>query len=516
MRRLILPHILVPLLVLACGEEPTLTAPDGVAPPVALSVIAGDVTLSSQAEVDAFLATEVTGVLTITGADISNLDGLSSLTSIGAGLSISSNPVLTNVGGLSSLTSISLFGLSIRDNPLLANLDALSSLTFLNSLAIGDNLALTNLDGLSSLTSVHNGVNIFRNPSLTNLTGLSSMSTSTSTDLNIRSNGMLTDLVLPSVTSLNTLFVLSNDGLTSLDGLSSLTLVRGELFIAGNPVLTNVDGLSGLMTSTDDGLVVDGNGGLADCSGLVPLLKVQHFEESNIMILNNAPGCNSLTEVLNHTATGFDTEVVPFDETTGEPGPITMTFDNVTASGETTITSSEPGEPPLPSEFRFGEPATSYSIETTATFLGSVEICLDYSGVTYADETLLKLLHYDEATSTWEDVTILPIDTVNDIVCGSVTSFSPFVLAESLVLESLQQLIDELAALDGNVTAAMIGRLENVIASIERGNEGPALNQLEAIINQLEGLIGAGRLDPVVGEFLIGFAQGVIDQLLGA
>ena len=46
-------------------------------------VCAGDITLSSQAEVDAFNCAEVTGTLTISGTDITNLDGLYMLTKIG-------------------------------------------------------------------------------------------------------------------------------------------------------------------------------------------------------------------------------------------------------------------------------------------------------------------------------------------------------------------------------------------------------------------------------------------------
>ena len=71
-------------------------------------------------------------------------------------------------------------------------------------------------------------------------------------------------------------------------------------------------------------------------------------------------------------------------------------------------------------------------IETTATFTGSVEICIDYSGVSYGNESNLKLLHFDDVLLVWDDVTT-SLDTLNDIICGSVTSFSPFLVAESNV-----------------------------------------------------------------------------------
>ena len=43
----------------------------------------------------------------------------------------------------------------------------------------------------------------------------------------------------------------------------------------------------------------------------------------------------------------------------------------------------------------------------------------------------------------------------------------------------------------------------------------PAINQLQAFINQVAALIRAGSLSQVDGDLLIGRAQGVIDQLTG-
>jgi hypothetical protein len=74
----------------------------------------GDVTLSSQAQVDDFVATypnctEIPGNMVIgefVSTDITNISGLSNLTSIGGSLQIQSNPGLTSLTGLDNLTSI--------------------------------------------------------------------------------------------------------------------------------------------------------------------------------------------------------------------------------------------------------------------------------------------------------------------------------------------------------------------------------------------------------------------------
>src|SRR5690606_25277166 len=71
----------------------------------------GSVHLTSQTEVDAFATnypncTEVSGDLTIQGANITDLTPLSNLTSVGGYLYIYNNSNLTNLDGLSNLTSV--------------------------------------------------------------------------------------------------------------------------------------------------------------------------------------------------------------------------------------------------------------------------------------------------------------------------------------------------------------------------------------------------------------------------
>jgi probable HAF family extracellular repeat protein len=131
------------------------------------------------------------------------------------------------------------------------------------------------------------------------------------------------------------------------------------------------------------------------------------------------------------TPPGEGVSVQPNDETTGEPAPVLVTFDDVTGGGTTTVTSGSVGEsggPPAPGGFRLGAPATQYNVETTATFNGSVTLCFNYSGTSYGNESVLRLLHFEDGG--WNDVTT-SLDTTNNIICGSVTSLSPFLVAEA-------------------------------------------------------------------------------------
>jgi uncharacterized repeat protein (TIGR01451 family) len=62
-------------------------------------------------------------------------------------------------------------------------------------------------------------------------------------------------------------------------------------------------------------------------------------------------------------------------------------------------------------------------------YAGPVEVCINYSDISFPNENKLKLLHYDSAAGKWVNVTTSK-DTVNHIICGSVSSLSPFVIAE--------------------------------------------------------------------------------------
>ena len=90
--------------------------------------------------------------LHISGADISNLDGLLDITSVG-GIYIDSNPTLTNIHGLANLTR-SNTTLWIESNAILTNINGLANLTSVHDLRIEYNSTLTNIDGLAKLTNV--------------------------------------------------------------------------------------------------------------------------------------------------------------------------------------------------------------------------------------------------------------------------------------------------------------------------------------------------------------------------
>lgn len=84
---------------------------------LAVDCVSGSAALDSQAEIDAFQTNfgpcdTMTGGLTVRESapgNITNLNGLSGITSIGGFLAVQANMALTNLDGLSALTSVADF-----------------------------------------------------------------------------------------------------------------------------------------------------------------------------------------------------------------------------------------------------------------------------------------------------------------------------------------------------------------------------------------------------------------------
>jgi hypothetical protein len=105
---------------------------------------------------------------------------------------------------------------------------------------------------------------------------------------------------------------------------------------------------------------------------------------------------------------------------------VEITFGNVLKAGDT-VASQVFNAPPLPPNFQFGTPPSSWDITTTALFSGPVEVCLGYDESTFANENGIKLLHHEGGA--WVDVTS-SLDVGANQVCGVVSSLSPFAVVE--------------------------------------------------------------------------------------
>jgi alpha-tubulin suppressor-like RCC1 family protein len=175
-------------------------------------------------------------------------------------------------------------------------------------------------------------------------------------------------------------------------------------------------------------------------------------------------------------STGTNIIVVPKDPVTGE-SPVTVTFSNVIQEGSV-LASSSPGAINLPSNFRLIEPFGSYYVTTTAQYDGYITICIHYAEPVGIPEESLRLYHFwdvvqsagkppgldpnfDYTKSGWEDATNAGSpDIINNTICGTVTSLSPFMIG--LPME-----------ITGPATPIQVNT--QVTLSVPYGHEGSAL-----------------------------------------
>jgi hypothetical protein len=143
-------------------------------------------------------------------------------------------------------------------------------------------------------------------------------------------------------------------------------------------------------------------------------------------LVNNGTSEFSTCLVYTNTPSGGSVVVVPVDPTTLQ-SPVQLTFANVSGAGNTSITTGNTGPPP-PGSLSFGDDPTFYDLTSTATFSGSIQVCIHYDEANFSvPEASLRVLHYNGAS--WVDITT-SLDTNANILCGTTTSLSPFAIAE--------------------------------------------------------------------------------------
>lgn len=119
--------------------------------------------------------TSVTGSLSIRGTNATNLSGLSGITgALGGELDIAVNDALTNLDGLSGITSVG------------------------GNLSINGGAVLTNLTGLSGITAI-NGILYIRGIPVTSLSAIQNINPATITHLSLEINGLLSLCEVPNI-----------------------------------------------------------------------------------------------------------------------------------------------------------------------------------------------------------------------------------------------------------------------------------------------------------------------------
>ncbi|MBN2103199.1 T9SS type A sorting domain-containing protein [bacterium] len=108
---------------------------------------------------------------------------------------------------------------------------------------------------------------------------------------------------------------------------------------------------------------------------------------------------------------------------------VTVGFDEITESGNTTATASDCNiVPPNSYAILPLDNPVYYDIETTATYSGNITICVHYddTGLSPAQEAELKFMYYKVPPGEWEEIPIISLDTDANIICGETNHLSQF------------------------------------------------------------------------------------------
>jgi len=305
------------------------------------------ITFTTQEDIDNFQTnypgcTEIEGDVVISGNDISNLDSLMALISIGGNLFIgnleSGNPILASITGLSNLTSVG-DNFVLYNNPSLINLEGLESLFFIGGdLWIDYNSSLESLHGLeNSDLEIFEDLNISNNSSLSychiinicqyiadpsgsisignNLYGCDSQGEVEAEcntpcvvgDLNFQTQEEVDNFSLnyPDCWWIDGNLKLSSHGIFNLEGLSQLRFISGCLEISSIRYLESLNGLHNI--DSVGSLDVDYLKNLTTLEGLNNLRIAGELSIVNMPRLKTLYGLNNLESIKGSvTLGGFD------------------------------------------------------------------------------------------------------------------------------------------------------------------------------------------------------------------
>ncbi len=332
-----------------------------VSPTIPCSCLPEGILITTQSQIDSFPinypgCTEIEGSVQVGylsgGYDITNLNGLSAVTSIGGNFNIGmigfawphslhACPNLTSLEGLSNLVYLggdlkirgtglsTLAGLEnlnviygdleigvgnqCGNNPHLTNIDAIG-----NIISVGGSLTIAQNDSLTSIASLHDSISIGGslhiggNNSLANLNGLSHL-TSINEDLKIESNALLENIDdLNNISTIGGSFHISDiNALTSLTALENLASVGGWLAIYGNDALTSLTGLENL-DSIGGSLSIGSNDALTSLTGLENLAStsIGGIIISHNGQLTNLSGLENITSVNGEVHISYNNSLV--------------------------------------------------------------------------------------------------------------------------------------------------------------------------------------------------------------
>jgi hypothetical protein len=181
-------------------------------------------------------------------------------------------------------------------------------------------------------------------------------------------------------------------------------------------------------------------------------------------------------------------------QTLVQTGTLSVKFSTIT--GSTTNTAPTLTVTPLSStataNFSLSDNLGAYDISTTATYSGSVTLC--FQALTVNDQTTfdnLQILHVVDGMP--QNITT-SYDFATRTICGTVTSFSPFILVKGIVnqLKDLVRAVDESDVRKGIATSldAKLENAEDAFDSASTNDKTTVCNLMGAFIDNVQAQSG--------------------------
>jgi internalin A len=346
--------------------------------------------------------------LTLQYNQISDITPLASIAGGWTTLDLESNQI-SDVSPLAGLTNLRTLGLAqnqIRD---ISPLEGLTNLLTL-SLQYNQIVDVSPLSGMTNLTDLRLWANQVRDVEpLSLLTNLRQLHISHNPVGDISSLGNLVNVTYLSISA------------SSIADISVVQyMTRLETLLSYETQVSDLGPLTALTTLRSLQLGSCPLSWESYCLWL-PTIQANNPGLTDLQVDPNPYNCACQPEP---TPEGPAVGVTPTDNTTGTT-PMTVTFEQVTAAGGTTLVTTTSGPTPPPG-FQLGDPATYYSVTTTADYTGLIDVCISYADVSFpGPPEALRLFHYE--SGQWLDCTTM-VDTQNQTVCGVVTSLSPFAI----------------------------------------------------------------------------------------
>jgi hypothetical protein len=258
----------------------------------------------------------VTGHLIIRTKRLKTLDGLEGILYVNGNIQIENNDSLLALYAFNDKYFTSVGGdIHFLGNPMLTTLEGFQYLTHIYAegelssagLWFFDNPSLKHVDELANLTHVGKGIYFYGSDNLESVAGFSNIK-ELPDDLVIHTSPLLTNLQgLHNLEVVNGNFQIDKTGVIDFDDLYNLRHIGGALAIVSNDHLTSIDGLSKLDPNSlkgdrdgyRDHLEILFNPLLSECS-IDAICNMLVRDDITFDIQYNAEGCNDDAEVLNN------------------------------------------------------------------------------------------------------------------------------------------------------------------------------------------------------------------------